>query len=279
MGRALGVLIWLITLGSVLLFASGKWWFPATISEHGPEIDRQFMRTIIVVGISFVAAQVALGWAVWKYRATPGDTTRAVYSHGNNRLEIIWTVVTAVVFISLAVIGQRVWAQLHFVGAPAGSYQVEVVAQQFQWNFHYAGVDGQFGRTDPSLIGSSNLIGLDPADPKSRDDAVLATLVLPVNRPVELTLRSIDVTHSFWVPPLRFKQDLVPGMAIHVHFTPTKTGQYELACAELCGQFHYRMRGYVIILPQDEHNALMALPPDQFQTRVGQLRQQYPIVY
>ena len=116
MGRVLGIAIWVITILSVLMFTTGRWWFPASISEHGPAVDRQFMITIIVVGISFAAAQIGLGWAVWKYRDTAA-AQRATYSHGNNRLEVIWTVVTAIVFISLAVMGQRVWASAPEFGA------------------------------------------------------------------------------------------------------------------------------------------------------------------
>src|SRR5216684_8293148 len=111
MGRALGVCIWILTIGSVGLFLSKHWWFPPSIAEHGPRVDSQFTLTIIVVGIAFTAAQVGLGWVVWKYRDS-ASAQRATYSHGNNRLEIIWTVVTAFVFISLAVMGQRVWASL-----------------------------------------------------------------------------------------------------------------------------------------------------------------------
>src|SRR5262245_43107332 len=108
MGRLLAVAIWVITIASVLMFFNKKWWFPEAITEHGPRVDSQFMVTIIVCGIAFVAAQIGLGWMVWKYRDTAEG--RATYSHGSNRLEIIWTLVTAVVFISLAVMGQRVWA-------------------------------------------------------------------------------------------------------------------------------------------------------------------------
>src|SRR4029453_16372764 len=178
MGRVLAVIIWIITLLSVLLFVSGKWWFPTPISEHAPALDRQFMITIVVVGISFTAAQVGLGWMVWKYRDTGKAGDRAVYSHGSNRLEVVWTVITAVVFIALAVMGQSVWASLRLNDAPPGSYSVEVVAQQFQWNFHYAGKDGKFGRTDPSLIddGSLNFVGLDSTDAASTDDAVTSSL-------------------------------------------------------------------------------------------------------
>jgi cytochrome c oxidase subunit 2 len=194
-------------------------------------------------------------------------------------LEVVWTVVTAVIFIGLAVMGQSVWASLHFNKAPAGAYTVEVVAQQFQWNFHYAGKDGIFGRTDPNLIDDSatNYIGLDETDPNAKDDMTHTVIAVPVDRPIELILRSRDVIHNFWVPQLRFKQDLVPGMNIRVHFTATRPGKYELACAELCGQFHYRMKSFMLVLPTAEHEALMALPQDQFQTRITELLAKYEL--
>lgn len=278
MGRVLGLVIWLITLGSVGMFVSKHWWFPESISEHGGAVDRQFTITILVVGIAFAAAQIGLGWVVWKYRDSSA-ATRATYSHGNNRLEVVWTVVTAVIFISLAVMGQRVWAALHLHAAPAGSYTVEVVAQQFSWNFHYHGKDNVFGRTDPKLIDDSalNYVGLDDTDPNAKDDAVVSTLVVPVNRPIELILKSKDVTHSFFVPQLRFKQDLVPGMAIPVHFTVTKTGKYELACAELCGMNHYKMKSYMLVLPESEFNELVNLPQDKFQARRDELLNKYQL--
>lgn len=278
MGRALAVIIWILTLGSVSLFFVKQWWFPTAISSHAAALDRQFLITIIVVGIAFTAAQVGLGYMVWKYRERPIND-RAVYTHGSNRLEVIWTIVTAIIFIGLAVMGQSVWASLHFNKAPAGSFQVEVVAQQFQWNFHYAGRDGVLGRTDLSLIDDSalNFIGLDETDPNAKDDATHSVIAIPVGRPVELILRSKDVIHNFWVPQLRFKQDLVPGMAIRVHFTANQTGKYELACAELCGQLHFKMKSYMLVLPEAEHQALMSLPQEQFQSRITELLAKYPL--
>lgn len=278
MGRVLGLVIWLITLASVGMFVSKRWWFPESISEHGGAVDRQFMITILVVGIAFAAAQIGLGWVVWKYRDSAA-AARATYSHGNNRLEVVWTVVTAIIFISLAVMGQRVWAALHLHAAPAGSYTVEVVAQQFSWNFHYHGKDNVFGRTDPKLIDDSalNYVGLDDTDPNAKDDSVVSTLVVPVNRPIELILKSKDVTHSFFVPQLRFKQDLVPGMAIPVHFTVNKIGKYELACAELCGMNHYKMKSYMLVLPENEFNELVNLPQDKFQARRDELMNKYQL--
>jgi cytochrome c oxidase subunit II len=278
MGRALAVIIWILTFLSVLIFACKKWWLPPSISEHGPALDRQFMLTILIVGIAFSAAQIGLGYMLWKYRDSSSGE-RAVYTHGSNRLEILWTVITAVIFISIAVMGQSVWASLRLNAAPAGSYQVEVVAQQFQWNFHYPGKDGLFGRTDPKLIDDSslNFVGLDETDPNAADDSVVTALAVPVNRPTELILRSKDVIHSFWVPPLRFKQDLVPGMAIRVHFTANKVGKYELACAELCGQLHFKMKSYMLVLPENEHKALIALPQAEFQAKMKELLDKYPL--
>ena len=277
MGRILAIAIWVITGASLWMFLSGRWWFPEAISEHGPRVDSQFMITITVCGIAFAAAQIGLGWVVWKYRSS-SDKERASYSHGNNRLEVVWTVVTAIVFIGLAVMGQKVWASLHLHAAPPGSYQIEVTAQQFAWNVRYPGKDNVFGKTDPQFIDdTTNPVGVADTDPNGKDDPVVPTLVVPANRPVEIVLKSKDVTHSFWVPQLRFKQDLVPGMAIHVHFTANKVGKYELACAELCGMNHYKMKSFMLVLPQSDFDALMQLTPAQFQEKKNQLLDSYKL--
>lgn len=276
MGRLLAVAIWVITIASVLMFFNKRWWFPEAITDHGPSVDRQFLITIIVCGIAFAAAQIGLGWVVWKYRDS-ADKARATYSHGNNRLEVVWTIVTAIVFISLAVMGQRVWAALHLSPAPEGATQIEVTAQQFAWNIRYAGPDKTFGRTDLQYIDGTNLVGVDPTDPSAKDDIATPTLVIPANRPVELILKSKDVTHNFWVPQLRFKQDLVPGMAIRVHFTVNKVGKYELACAELCGMQHYKMKTFMLVLPPAEFDALLQVAPNDFQDKKNALLSSYQL--
>lgn len=237
------------------------------------------MITILVVGISFAAAQVGLGIAVWKFRDTGRTGDRAVYSHGSNKLEVLWTVITAVVFISLGIMGQSVWASLRLHDAPPGSYTVEVVAQQFQWNFHYPGADSQFGKTEPKLIDDAalNFVGLDPSDPNAKDDSVTSSLVIPVNQQVELKLRSKDVIHNIWVPQLRFKQDLVPGMEIKVNFKVNKTGRYELACAELCGQLHFKMKSYLIVVTEQEAAEMKGLSQEAFQKRMTELIEKYPL--
>lgn len=282
MGKLTGVLVFVITIGSLLLFVGQKmlfgsvlWWFPEGISEHAPRIDAQFMRTLWVVGIAFTAAQVALGYIVMKYGRK--GNARAVYTHGSNRLEAVWTMVTAAVFVVLAILGQRVWMQLHLTAAADDATRIHVVAQQFQWNFHYPGADGTFGKVDAKYIDDSalNFVGLDPTDPPGKDDAQLTTLIIPKDRVVELTLRSKDVIHSFFVPALRFKQDTLPGMNIKIHFTATKEGKYEIPCAELCGSLHYNMKSNMVVIPADEYDKLVQMSEENFKAQLGELLNRY----
>ncbi|MGO9126936.1 MAG: cytochrome c oxidase subunit II [Terriglobales bacterium] len=261
MGLALLVIIWLITFFSTYFFAAKTWWLPHGASAAAPWIDQQFALTYLVMGIVFVAAQGALGWLVWKYR--DGDSAKPVeYSHGNTKLELIWTTLTAVLFVGLNLMGSHVWASERFAPAAAGSVQVEVTGMQFAWYFRYPGPDGKYGRTEPKLMdasaGNDAAIGLDTTDPAAKDDVVTGTMYLPVNREVDITLRAVDVIHSFFVPALRFKQDAVPGLAIHMHFTPTEVGDYEIPCAELCGLGHYKMHGMLHVVSQEDFDKWLA---------------------
>jgi cytochrome c oxidase subunit 2 len=128
-----------------------------------------------------------------------------------------------------------------------------VTAEQFAWNVRYAGRDGVFGRTDPMFYSLDNPVGLDPADPQGRDDIIgLNVLHAVAGRPVKVRLRAKDVVHSFFLPNLRVKQDAVPGLTVEVWFTPTRTGRFELACAQLCGFGHYEMKGVLIVQTAEE---------------------------
>jgi cytochrome c oxidase subunit 2 len=128
---------------------------------------------------------------------------------------------------------------------------VRVVAEQFAWNVHYPGSDGQFGRTLAELMSADNPIGLDRTDPAARDDiATINQLNLPVDRPAIIHLSSKDVIHSFSLIQMRVKQDTIPGESIPVWFTPTMTGDWEINCSQLCGLGHYRMRGFYSIKTQ-----------------------------
>jgi cytochrome c oxidase subunit II len=261
MGLALLVIIWLITFFSTYFFVAKTWWLPHGVAAAAPWIDHQFALTYVIMGIVFVAAQGALGYLVWKYRDT-GNNRPVTYSHGNTTLELLWTTLTAVLFIGLNLMGSHVWASERFEPAHANAVPVEVTGMQFAWYFRYPGPDGTFAKTDPKLMdpsaGNEAAVGLNPNDPSAKDDIVTGTMYLPVNREVALTLRSVDVIHSFFVPSFRFKQDAVPGLAIHMHFTPTEIGDYEIACAELCGLGHYKMHGMVHVVSQDDFDKWLA---------------------
>ena len=261
MGLALMVLIWLITLISTYFFVAKTWWLPLGASAAAGWIDHQFALTFVIMGVVFLAAQLGLGYIVWKYRETPASPAVS-YSHGNTTMEIVWTLLTTILFVGLNLMGSSVWASQRFDAAEAGAVQVEVTGMQFAWYFRYPGADGKYGATKPDLIdpssGNEAAIGLDPEDAAAKDDVVTGTMFLPVNRQVDLSLRAVDVIHSFFVPSFRFKQDAVPGLIIQMHFTPTEVGDYEIACAELCGLGHYKMHGMVKVVSQADFDKWLA---------------------
>jgi cytochrome c oxidase subunit 2 len=261
MGLVLLIVIWLITFGSTYFFIAKTWWLPTGASAAAAGIDHHFATTYLLMGIVFVAAQVALGYFAWRYR-DHGSSPPAKYSHGHNGLEIIWTVLTFILFVGLNLMSSSIWASERFRPAGPGATQVEVTGMQFAWYFRYPGTDGKFGATKPELIdpsaGGEAALGLDTTDPSSKDDIVTGTMYAPVGREVEVILRAQDVIHSFFVPAMRFKQDAVPGLAIHMHFTPIATGDYEIACAELCGLGHYKMHGMLKVVSQEEFDKWLA---------------------
>jgi len=237
----LAPVVWILTVVICYIFAAKMWWFPPPISAHGLEYDAQFARTLLVTGIIFFCSQMALGWVIMRYRDNGG---RAQYSHGNNKLEALWTSATAILFVGLVLMGTKIWASVHFEEAPADALQIEVWSKQFAWNFRYAGPDGKFGRTDIHLINDAggNPLGMDPKDPAGKDDIVSGSLKVPAGKPINLILRSRDVIHNFFVRELRLKQDIVPGMEIPFHFQADTVGVYEVPCSELCGLGHFQMR-------------------------------------
>jgi cytochrome c oxidase subunit 2 len=261
MGLALLVVIWLITFVSTYFFVAKTWWLPVGASAAAPWIDHQFAITFVLMGIIFVAAQVSLGWVVWKFR-DQGSPSQVTYSHGNTKLEIVWTTLTAILFVGLNLMGSHVWASERFEPAHDGAVKVEATGLQFAWYFRYPGPDNQYGKTKPELIdasaGGDAALGIDPSDPAAKDDVVSGTMYLPVNREADLSLRAQDVIHSLFIPGMRFKQDAVPGLIIHMHFTPTAVGDYEIACAELCGLGHYKMHGILKVVSQEDFDKWLA---------------------
>jgi len=244
------------TAVTVYLFLAKTWWFPPAITEFGGQIDAQFHRTLVITGVIFVLAQLGLALVIFRSR----DRGQKVsFFEGNSTMEFVWTLATIVMFVGLGLYGEHAWAEAHFQGEAPGALEVEITGQQFNWNFRYAGPDGKWGSTKPELVSASsgNPLGLDPRDPAGKDDVVSPVMYVPVGREVEVLIRTMDVTHSFYVRELRLKQDAVPGMVIHMHFDATVPGQYEIACAELCGLGHYKMRSFLNVVSQDEYDKWM----------------------
>ena len=254
---ALSLFLFIFTAVTVYIFVAKVWWFPPSITAEGHEFDAQFARTLLITGIVFIAAQLGLALAVFRFR----EQGKAVhYFEGHNGMEILWTLATLVLFVGLGLYAEKAWASVHFIGAEPGALPIEVTAQQFAWNFRYAGPDGVFGRTKPELVSAStgNQVGIDPTDPFGKDDIVSpGELAVPAGREVDLTLKSLDVTHSFYVRELRLKQDAVPGMQIHLHFKADDPGTYELNCAELCGLGHYKMHATLKVLSEPDFEKWM----------------------
>jgi cytochrome c oxidase subunit 2 len=215
-----------------------SWWLPEDISTQGFKIDLLFYIILGITGTIFVVVEICLILFLLLYRS--GKHVKAAYTHGSTVVEIIWTVIPAGILVFLALLSQNFWADLKGP-APEGALKVDILAEQFAWNVRYAGADGLMGTDD--------------------DIKTINQLHVPVNQPVEVTLGSIGkdqkaaVIHSFFLPELRVKQDVVPGMDTRVWFEATKTGQYEIACAEFCGLGHYRMRGFLKIETPEEFNA------------------------
>jgi cytochrome c oxidase subunit II len=254
----LAPVVWVLTVIIVYFFAAKTWWFPPPISEHGFAYDAQFTRTLVITGIIFFVAQIALGYVIWRFRHKgAGDRGFAHYTHGNEKLETLWTSATAILFVGLVLMGTRIWAGVHFEEAPPDAIPIEVMTKQFAWNFRYPGPDGVFGRTDIKLVNDAggNPLGIDPNDPAGKDDIVSATLKIPVGKPIRLIMHSRDVIHNFYVRELRMKQDIVPGMEIPLHFRADKIGTYEVPCSELCGLGHFQMRTTMQVMSEADFEA------------------------
>lgn len=258
MGKLFAVVVAVIALGSAAIFAFHVWWLPPDISTHGARIDRQLNETMVMAGILFVAAQLALAAFVWRFGVPrEGATPRPVraFPGGATPMVVIAMLLVGIEILVLTFVGSKVWAAVYDTPAPAGALRIDVQAEQFAFYFRYAGPDGKFGGMHPELMNDAeqNFFGLDPAnDTTARDDIVVASLVIPVNQPIDLRLHAKDVSHSFYVPELRIQQDFVPGMVIPLHFTATTTGRYELVCTQLCGLGHYNMRAYLEVKTQAE---------------------------
>ncbi len=227
---------------------------PPDVSEHGRVIDHLFMFILYLTGAVFVVTEVVLFYFVWKYDAGSNDKP-VKFSHGSHALEIVWTILPAVTLLFIAIYQMEAWATTK-MQPPTDEHGkiidpiVEVTGRQFNWDFRYPGDDGEL-YTEDDIV---------------RTDG---KLYLPVDEEVLLRITSADVLHSFFLPNLRLKQDVVPGMEQSMWFKAKKTGGYDIVCAELCGWGHYKMKGRVFFMPRPEFEAkLVEMAAEQNTMRV-----------
>lgn len=254
------ILVWVVALALAVPFFTRQWWMPEAITEYGKAVDDQFMLTLVLTGVIFLAAQFALGFAVMRFGRKRDEPASDL--HGNDRWEILWTVAAAVLFVGLTLMGFSAWAEVRFIDqrgleASPDRVVVEVTGQQFVWNMRYPGKDGKFGPLDLKEIDDSigNSVGVVRSHPDGADDIIVPRMAVPVNHEIEVVLRSKDVLHNFFVPELRIKLDTVPGITGRLRFTPLKVGTYEIACSELCGLGHYKMRSFLDVMEEADYEA------------------------
>ncbi len=213
------------------------WWLPPAASTFAGPIDGLFLAIFIITGIALVIVEVGLLWFSVKYRARPAR--KAFYTHGSTRAEVIWTSIPAVTVVALGIVSNHYWVRMKGRDSvPPNAYGLGVHVKQFEWQITYPGPDGRLGTGD--------------------DFTLRNQLHIPVNQPIVVHLTSEDVIHSFFIPQFRIKQDAVPGLTINAWFQATKTGEYEIGCAELCGMGHYKMRARVFVHTPEEFNTWMA---------------------
>jgi cytochrome c oxidase subunit 2 len=232
-------------------------WLPPQASAHAPDID--FVLTMVhwLMLVLVIGWGAYFVWALVRFRegAKPAPATSGRWA--------LWTEIGVVVAegVLLVAIALPIWFRQTSASPNANPpvVVVRVVAEQFVWNIHYPGADGRFGATKLSLVTTTNPVGLDRSSPFGADDLLtLDELHVPINRPVVIQLSSKDVIHSFGVPAMRVKTDAIPGLLSPVSFTPTLAGHFDIACSQLCGLGHFRMKGTVIVESDAEYRAFLA---------------------
>ncbi len=230
---------------------SGLWWMPDVASKSGEQIDQLTYFIYYLTGAVFVLTQIVYIYFLIKYRAKRG--VRATYSHGDNRLELVWTAIPTAIFIGLWGYSNHMWWDVIHKEPPPETMEVAVNAYQFGFSFQYPGASGKLGRSDVKLISADNVFGNDRSDPLTKEDFQSGVFELPVNKAVRVRLTSRDVIHGFYIPQFRIYQDAVPGRTIDwVWFIPTKIGSYDLACSQLCGSGHYNMKAPISVVSEQE---------------------------
>jgi cytochrome c oxidase subunit 2 len=226
---------------------------PIQASAHAAEIDQMTVLVHWLMAVLFVGWGLFFVFVIFRFRR--GANPRASYTGAKGKISKGTEVAVAVIEVVLLVFyAIPAWAKrVTRLPSESESVVVRIVGEQFAWNIHYPGPDGRFGRTDIRRVTADNPLGLDRTDPNAKDDiTTINQLFLPENRPAIVQLSSKDVIHSFGLIEMRVKQDAIPGMTMPVWFIPTRRGEYEIACSQLCGLGHFRMRGFVTIQSEAE---------------------------
>lgn len=252
---AIAIVLVIIVAASVLFHFLSPWW-ATPLASNWKQMDDTLTITLVITGVFFVVINLFVAYIVWRFRHREGH--RAAYEPENARLERWLIGLSTVGIMALLAPGLIVYAD--YVHPPPGAMQMEVVGQQWQWAFRFPGKSGQLGTTDARFVNASNPLGLNPDDPRGQDNVIVVgpEVHLPLNRPVKVLLRSKDVLHDFYVPPIRARMNMVPGMVTSFWFTPTQAGKFDILCAQLCGVGHYNMRGYVIVEEQAAFDSWLA---------------------
>jgi len=255
---AIVILLVLVVLGSILFHVFSPWWW-TPIASNWTFIDSMISLTFWITGAVFAAIILFMAYCVYKFQHTEGRI--ADYEPENTKLEVWLTIITSIGITALLIPGLVVWFQ--FVTVPDDATEVEVLAQQWYWSYRLPGKDGKLGTVDNRLISDDNPLGINPNDPDGQDDVVIDgdDLHLPIGKPVKMLLRSADVLHDFMVPEFRAKMDMVPGMVSYFWFEPTRVGEFDVLCAELCGTGHYLMSGKVFIDTEEEYELWLPEQP------------------
>ena len=232
-------------------------WLPPNINDYGHIIDELFMFILYLTGAIFIATGIALFWFLWKYDEEK-NAEPVKYTHGSHTLEVVWSILPAATLLFIAIFQMDAWANAKMrrpILSPGpdgveGTIDdilkpplAEITGRQFEWRIRYAGEDGRIG---------------------TRDDVFTVNdLHIPLDEDVVFSIKSQDVLHSFFLPNLRVKQDVVPGMKQYLWFRANTAGTFDIVCAELCGWGHYKMRG-----------RLTVQTPEQFDAWLGKLYQE-----
>ena len=228
---------------------------PALASEHGEMVDHMLELVHWVMLLLFVGWNIFLVIVFTKFRKSksPKADHYGVRGHASTHIEVGVVIVEAILLLGFAF---PLWSQ-QSQGYPAGKdvLKMRAVGEKFAWNFQYAGLDGTLGRMELKFIdaASGNIIGRDMKDPNGKDDFVKGgVMTIPVGRPVIVDVTSKDVIHNLAIVPMRAAQDATPGVRGHLWFTPTKTGEFDIICGQLCGVGHSQMKARLVVVTQKE---------------------------